>query len=156
MEKNPSEENLINAYINFSTSPTSQQLSNNQSNDDQDQNHQYILIQLLQKIQCFVTQNFTISKTLYVSFNEIFTSEVENLNKAQSKVQSNILNFILTVKNFLVVREKEKTDENTNNNMSENISFDNCEPIYITQNIQPLYEIHNLTILSQHCTLPSP
>ncbi|CAB4478770.1 unnamed protein product [Rhizophagus irregularis] len=179
-KKNPSEENLINAYINFSTSPTSQQLSNNQSNDDQDQNHQYMLTRLLQKIQRFVTQNPIISKTLYISFNEIFTSEVENLNKAQSKVQSNTLNIIPTVKNPLVVhgkghpsnkriksageltdksnnKKKKKTDENTNNNnMSENIGFDNCEPIYITQNIQPLHEIQNLTTLSQHCTLPSP
>ncbi|CAB4405291.1 unnamed protein product [Rhizophagus irregularis] len=175
-KKNPSEENLINAYISFSTL---QQLSNNQSNDDQDQNHQYMLTRLLQKIQRFVTQNPIISKTLYVSFNETFTSEVENLNKAQSKVQSNTLNIIPTVKNPLVVREKgrpsnkriksageltdksnnkkkKKADENANNNMSENLSFDNCEPIYITQNIQPLHEIQNLTTLSQHCTLPSP
>jgi hypothetical protein len=48
-------------------------------------------------------QNPTISKTLYISFNEIFTSEVENLNKAQSKVQSNTLNITPTVKHTLVV-----------------------------------------------------
>jgi len=89
------------------------------------------------------------------------------------------LNIIPTVKNPLVVRgkgrpsnkriksageltdksnnkKKKKADENANNNMSENLSFDNCEPIYITQNIQPLHEIQNLTTPSQHYTLPSP
>jgi hypothetical protein len=124
-------------------------------------------------------QNPTISKTLYISFNEIFTSEVEKLNKAQSKVQSNTLNITPTVKNPLVVRgkgrpsnkriksageltdksnnkKKKKANENANNDMSENVSFDNCEPIYITWNIQPLHEIQNLTIPSQHCTLSSP
>ncbi|CAB5378286.1 unnamed protein product [Rhizophagus irregularis] len=77
-----------------------------------------------------------------------FTSEVENLNKVQSKVQSNTLNIIPTVKNPLVIRKKgypsnkriksageltdksnnkkkKKADENANNNMSKNLSFDN-------------------------------
>ncbi|UZO20007.1 uncharacterized protein OCT59_011269 [Rhizophagus irregularis] len=107
-----------------------------------------------------------------------FTSEVENPNKVQSKVQSNTLNIIPTVKNPLVIRKKghlsnkriksageltnksnnkkkKKADENANYNMSKNLSFDNCKLIYIMQNIQPLYKIQNLITLSQHCTLLS-
>ena len=51
-KKNPSEENLVNAYINFSASTSQQLLSNN----NQDQDYQYMLTRLLQKIQRFVTR----------------------------------------------------------------------------------------------------
>ncbi|CAB5362435.1 unnamed protein product [Rhizophagus irregularis] len=41
----------------------------------------------------------------------------------------------LTDKSNNKKRKADKADESANNDLSENISFDNCEPIYITQNI---------------------
>jgi hypothetical protein len=77
-KKNPSEERLVDAYLNFSTSNTAsqQQLLSNGN-----QNYQFILVRLLQKVQRFVIQNPESAITFYTSFNEIFVSEVKNLNQ---------------------------------------------------------------------------
>ncbi|CAG8628338.1 1166_t:CDS:2 [Funneliformis caledonium] len=70
------------------------------SNDNQD--YQYMLTRLLQKIQRFVTQYPISTITFYTSFNEVFVSEIEK----GTQIQSNNSNIIPTVKNPLIIHEK--------------------------------------------------
>ncbi|CAG8759093.1 8412_t:CDS:2, partial [Racocetra fulgida] len=100
-KKDPSEETIINNYIAFSTS-TSQQSILSSIESSNDPNYQYMLTRLLQKVQRFTTQNPTIATTLYNSFNEIFVSEIEKVNKSQS----NNLKTTPTIKNPLIIRGK--------------------------------------------------
>ncbi|CAG8691339.1 3909_t:CDS:2, partial [Funneliformis mosseae] len=114
------------------SSTTLQESTTTLSNDNQD--YQYMLTRLLQKIQRFVTQNPISAITFYTSFNEVFVSEIEK----ETQTQSNNSNIILT----------KKINENTNNNILESIiDLDNYESTYIAQNIviQPLNEIQNLS-----------
>lgn len=147
--KNPCEEKLINDYINFSVSSLHQQSSSSQSNNNQNQDHQYMLTRLLQKVQRFVTQNPTIATTLYTSFNEIFVSEVEKFKEPQignSKV-------VPTVKNPLIIRGKgrpsnkrtrsaiESANKSNSKKKKSNENAKDKESIQNTQVIQPLHEI---------------
>ena len=61
-----------------------------------------MLTRLLQKVQRFTTQHPTTAATLYNSFNEIFVSEIEKLDK----LQSNNLKITPTIKNLLIIRRK--------------------------------------------------
>ncbi|CAG8552894.1 24219_t:CDS:2 [Gigaspora margarita] len=96
--QNPSEKEIINNYIVFSTSASPQPaLPHIESRDDQ--NYQYMLTQLLQKVQRFTTQNPTTAATLYNSFNELFVSEIEKIDK----LRSNNLKITPTIKNPLII-----------------------------------------------------
>ncbi|CAG8846773.1 12599_t:CDS:1, partial [Racocetra persica] len=95
------EEDIINNYVVFSTS-TSQQSTFSSIGLNDDQNYQYILTQLLQKVQRFMKQNSITATTLYNSFNEILVSEIENIDKSQS----NNSKIIPTIRNPLIIRGK--------------------------------------------------
>ncbi|CAG8723336.1 15183_t:CDS:10 [Gigaspora margarita] len=98
-KKNPNEKELINNYITFITLDSPQQLalSSNELNNYQDD--QYMFTRLLQKIQRFVIQNPTMATTLYTTFNKIFDSEIEKINRSQSnssKITATIKNLLIT------------------------------------------------------------
>ncbi|CAG8609627.1 11243_t:CDS:1, partial [Funneliformis caledonium] len=82
------------------SSTTLQESTITLSNDNQD--YQYMLTQLLQKIQQFVMQNSISAITFYTSFNEVFVSKIEK----EIQTQFNNSNIIPTVKNPLIIREK--------------------------------------------------
>ena len=67
-------------YIIFSTTTSLQSILPCIDSSD-DQNYQYMLTRLLQKVQRFTTQHPTTAATLYNSFNKIFVSEIEKINK---------------------------------------------------------------------------
>lgn len=160
-KKNPSEEKLVDAYLNFSTSST---VSQQQLLSNGNQDYQYMLIRLLQKVQRFVIQNPESAITFYTSLNELFVSEVEKLN--QQKLNNSEV--IPAVKNPLVTRgkgrpsnkriigigdltkrtnKKRKNCENTNSN-NNIISLDNHESAQTTNTIsRPLREIQNLNTI---------
>ncbi|CAG8847805.1 32105_t:CDS:2, partial [Gigaspora margarita] len=89
-KKDPSEKEIINNYIVFSTSASLQPaLSRIESSDDQ--NYQYMLTRLLQKVQRFTTQNPTMAG-LYIILlmNYLITSTIELAsNKKNSKKDIN-------------------------------------------------------------------
>ncbi|CAG8846789.1 15154_t:CDS:1, partial [Racocetra persica] len=69
-----------------------------------DQNYQYMLTWLLQKVQRFTRQTSTTAAILYNSFNEILVSKIEKIDKSQS----NNSKIIPTIRNLLIIREKER------------------------------------------------
>ncbi|CAG8594521.1 7361_t:CDS:2 [Funneliformis caledonium] len=123
---------------------TLQESTTTLSNDNQD--YQYMITRLLQKIQRFVMQNPISAITFYTSFNEVFVSEIEK----EIQTQSNNSNIILTVKNPLIICGKgqpsnkritgvgesaRKTKKKKKINILESIiDLDNYESIYIVQN----------------------
>ncbi|CAG8756020.1 1594_t:CDS:2 [Dentiscutata erythropus] len=87
-EEIASEEEIINNYIVFSTSTsTSPQSTLSSIEPSDDQNYQYMLTRLLQKVQRFAIQNPTIATTLYNSFNEIFISEHPSNKRITSTIE---------------------------------------------------------------------
>jgi hypothetical protein len=113
-KKNPSEERLVKNYIQFiSSNSTLQQLSNNEDNSDQD--YQYMLTRLLQKIKRYTTQNPSSAKNFYISLNKTFTSESEKVNQ----VQSTNLKEKPTIENPLKVRGKGRPSTKRNKSVME-------------------------------------
>ncbi|CAG8699152.1 11183_t:CDS:2, partial [Funneliformis caledonium] len=116
-------------FIADMTTTQHEESMNNMMKGYLDANYQYMLTQLLQKIQQFVTQNPISTITFYTSFNEVFISKIEK----ETQTQSNNSNIIPIVKNPLIIQSI--------------IDLDNYESTYIVQNTvtQPLNEIQNLS-----------
>ncbi|CAG8463551.1 7835_t:CDS:2 [Scutellospora calospora] len=158
-KKNLSKEEIINNYIVFSTSTSQQSTTFSNIELNNDQNYQYLLTQLLQKIQRFILQNPTTAATLYNSFNEKFVSEIEKISISQS---NNLITS--TIKNPLIVHgkghlsnkrilstvelasnKKKKTSKNKENILEsqECINLNNDQPSYI----RPLDKIQHSNII---------
>ncbi|CAG8776353.1 7700_t:CDS:10, partial [Gigaspora margarita] len=142
MMKDPSKEEIINNYIVFLTSTSTSP-------------------QLTLSMQRFATQNPTIAATLYNSFNKIFISEVETINKLQSSNSK----ITPTIKNPLIIQgrghpsnkritstieltsNKKKNCENKENTdrlrLQDSINLDNYQSNHITYNTEPLDEIQD-------------
>ncbi|CAG8621153.1 9242_t:CDS:2 [Gigaspora margarita] len=105
LDANTSLTTFITAFQLALNTQTSPQLALSCIESSDDQNYQYMLTQLLQKVQKFTTQNPTTAVTLYNSFNEIFVSKIEKIDK----LQSNSLKITPTIKNPLIIRGKERS-----------------------------------------------